>query len=176
MKLSAHRYSMRVPMSEYVRKIRARMGHDLIMFPTVSAVVVNDGGEVLLGQRSDNRRWSLIEGMLDPGEQPADGIVREVYEETGVEVAIDRLAGVSLHQVTYSNGDLCHMVNTWFRCSVAGGEARVNDEESVSVRWFPLDRLPPLSDFAMLRIRTGVDKDGPAWFAPTGRATLPIDW
>ena len=65
-----------MPASDYVKKLRAHVGHDLLMFPTVSAVVRNDRGEILLGQRSDNRQWSVIAGLIDPGEQPADALVR----------------------------------------------------------------------------------------------------
>jgi 8-oxo-dGTP diphosphatase len=158
-----------VPASDYVKRLRAHVGHDLLMFPTVSAVVVNDRGEVLLGQRSDNHRWALIAGMMDPGEQPADAVVREVLEETGVHVKVERLAGVALHEVTYPNGDHCHMVNSWFRCRAVGGEARVNDAESIAVGWFALDSLPELTPFAHQRIRTALE-DAPAWFAQPGES------
>jgi 8-oxo-dGTP pyrophosphatase MutT (NUDIX family) len=50
------------------------------MLPGISAVLLNDAGELLLAQRRDNERWSLIAGAIDPGEQPADAVVREVYE------------------------------------------------------------------------------------------------
>jgi 8-oxo-dGTP diphosphatase len=159
-----------MPASDYVKNLRAKVGHDLIMFPTVSAIVFNDRGEILLGQRSDNHQWSVVAGMMDPGEQPADALVREVEEETGVQVKIERLAGVALHEVVYGNGDRCHMVNTWFRCRATGGEARVNDEESVAVGWFAPDALPELNAFARLRIRTSLARDAPAWFAPPGAA------
>ena len=157
-----------MPASDYVKSLRARVGHDLVMFPTVSAVVLNDRGEILLGQRSDNHRWALIAGMMDPGEQPADAVVREVLEETGVHVKVERLGGVALHDVTYPNGDRCQMVNSWFRCREIGGEARVNDSESIAVGWFALDALPELSAFAHQRIRTALDDSAPAWFAQPG--------
>jgi 8-oxo-dGTP diphosphatase len=161
-----------VPASDYVTNLRAKVGKDLIMFPTVSAIVLNDRGEVLLGQRSDNRQWSVIAGMMDPGEQPADALVREVREETGVEVKIERLAGVALHEVVYPNGDRCHMVNTWFRCRAVGGEARVNDAESIAVGWFAPDALPELNPFALVRIRTSLAEDAPAWFAEPGADSI----
>jgi len=157
-----------MPVHPYVLDLRAKVGHGLIMFPTVSAVVLNDAGEILLGQRADNGTWSRIAGRLDPAEQPADGVLREIFEETGVRAEIDRLAGIALHEVTYLNGDRCHMVNTWFRCHAVSGEARVNDDESTAVGWFPIDRMPELNPFAMLRIRTSMEKDAPAWFAPPG--------
>ena len=162
-----------MPASDYVKKLRARVGHDLIMFPTVSAIVFNDRGEILLGQRSDNGNWSVIAGMMDPGEQPADALVRGVEEETGVQVKIERLAGVALHEVVYGNGDRCHMVNTWFRCRAVGGEARVNDSESIAVGWFAPDALPAMNPFAMVRIRTSLDADAPAWFAQPGESEIP---
>ena len=162
-----------MPASDYVKKLRARVGHDLLMFPTVSAVVLNDRGDVLLGQRSDNHQWSVIAGLIDPGEQPADALVREVEEETGVQVKIERLAGVALHEIVYGNGDRCHMVNTWFRCRAVSGEARVNDSESIAVGWFAPDALPELNPFAMARIRTSLDADAPAWFAQPGESEIP---
>ena len=162
-----------MPASDYVKKLRAHVGHDLLMFPTVSAVVLNDRGEILLGQRSDNHQWSVIAGLIDPGEQPADALVREVEEETGVQVKIERLAGVALHEVVYPNGDRCHMVNTWFRCRAVGGEARVNDTESIAEGWFRPDALPELNPFALVRIRTSLDDEAPAWFAQPGESEIP---
>jgi 8-oxo-dGTP diphosphatase len=162
-----------MPASDYVKNLRALVGHDLIMFPTVSAVILDDRGRILLGQRSDNHRWSVVAGMMDPGEQPADALVREVEEETGVQVEIERLAGVALHEVVYPNGDRCHMVNSWFRCRAVGGEARVNDSESIAVGWFAPDALPELDPFALLRIRTALPPEAPTWFARPGESVPP---
>ena len=168
-------YRRGMPMSPYVKELRAKVGPGLVMFPSVSAVVLNDDGQVLLGQRSDNHRWSIIAGMMDPGEQPADSIVREIFEETGVRAEIDRLAGVAMHQVTYPNGDECQFVSTWFRCRVIGGEARVNDDESISVGWFGLDELPEMNPFALLRIRTAIPASAPAWFVPADEKCPDLD-
>jgi 8-oxo-dGTP diphosphatase len=157
-----------MPASEYVQNLRARVGHEMIMFPTVSAIVLNDRGEVLLHQRSDTGRWSLIAGLMDPGEQPADAVVREVEEETAVQVKIERLAGVVSHDVTYLNGDQCQMVNTFFRCRAVGGEARVNDSESLAVGWFPLGSLPALSPFTERMLTIALSDDAPPYFAAPG--------
>ena len=162
-----------MPASDYVKNLRAKVGQELIMFPTVSAIVLNDRGEILLGQRSDNGQWSVIAGMMDPGEQPADALIREVEEETGVQVTIERVAGVALHEVTYVNGDRCHMVNTWFRCRATGGEARVNDSESIAVGWFAPDALPEMNPFALIRVRTSLPENAPTWFAQPGEEPIP---
>ncbi|GAA2669076.1 NUDIX hydrolase [Actinoplanes palleronii] len=157
-----------MPASDYVRNLRARVGPELIMFPTVSAIVLNDLGEVLLHQRSDTGQWALIAGMMDPGEQPADAVLREVEEETAVRVTIERLAGVLSHDVTYPNGDHCQMVNMFFRCRAIAGEARVNDTESLAVGWYPVDAMPDISPFAQKLLSVALDDNAPPYFATPG--------
>jgi 8-oxo-dGTP diphosphatase len=164
-----------MPISPYVARLRAHVGNDLLLLPGVSAVVRNDRGQLLLARRADNHRWSLPAGMIDPGEQPADAVVREVHEETGVHVTIDAVGGVATHPAVYPNGDSCEYLNVWFRCRAVGGRARVNDDESVEVRWFAPTELPELDDWAALRISTGLNPDGPAWYASPGERHPALD-
>jgi 8-oxo-dGTP diphosphatase len=156
--------------SPYIAGLREHVGNDLLLLPGASAVVVDDAGRILLEQRADDGRWSLPAGAIDPGEQPADTIVREVYEETGVHVTVERLAGTALRGSTYPNGDVCQYLTVWFRCRAVGGTARVNDDECRDVAWFTLDALPPLTDFDRLRIETALDDSVPAWFARPGQS------
>jgi 8-oxo-dGTP diphosphatase len=155
--------------SEYVAGLRDVVGTRMLMLPSACAVVVDDRGFVLLGRRADTGRWSLPAGAVDPGEQPAEAAVREVFEETGVRIAVERLAGVALRGVTYPNGDVCEYLTVWFRCRPVGGRAVVNDEESTAVDWFPLDALPDLDAVDRLRIETALDDTAPAWFAVPGQ-------
>jgi ADP-ribose pyrophosphatase YjhB (NUDIX family) len=158
-----------MPIPEYIRELRATVGHRLLWLPGVSAVVTNDAGELLLGQRSDNGQWSLISGFLDPGEQPAAAIVREVYEETAVSVVAERISSVITHPpASYPNGDLAQYVDITFRCRAVGGEARINDDESLAVGWFARDALPPLSALSHRRISRALDGPAAAWFVPSG--------
>ena len=157
-----------MPVSEYIAGLRVHIGHDLLLLPSVSAVVFNDAGEILLGRRSDNGKWSLIAGVLDPGEQPADAVIREVREETGVEAVVERLIGVALHPVVYPNGDRCEYLDVWFRCQAVGGRAQVNDDESLAVEWFPVDALPALDPWVRLRIEKALKDEPSAWYAPPG--------
>ncbi|WP_306319698.1 MULTISPECIES: NUDIX domain-containing protein [unclassified Streptomyces] len=152
---------------EFIRTIRATAGHQLLLLPGVSAVVFDDEGRVLLGRRADTGNWSIIGGIPEPGEQPADVAVREVFEETGVECVVERVVLVqALEPVTYPNGDQCQFMDTSFRCRATGGAARVNDDESLDVDWFSLDALPPLGEFAMFRIKQA-QAEGPTWFETT---------
>jgi 8-oxo-dGTP diphosphatase len=160
-------------MSGYVANLRKYVGKDLLMLPSACAVVVDDGGRVLLGRRADTGKWALPGGAIDPGEQPADAAVREVYEETGVHIAVERLAGVALREVTYPHGDVCQYLTVWFRCTAIGGRAVVNDEESSAVGWYSPEELPDLDAVDQLRIDTALDDDVATWFAAPGRA---YDW
>ncbi|MFE7428910.1 NUDIX domain-containing protein, partial [Streptomyces sp. NPDC057545] len=76
---------------DFIRRIRATAGHQLLLLPGVTAVVLDDEGRVLLGRRSDTGRWALIGGICEPGEQPAATAEREVYEETAVHCVAERV-------------------------------------------------------------------------------------
>ncbi|MFI6698498.1 NUDIX hydrolase [Streptomyces sp. NPDC050509] len=153
---------------DFIREIRADAGHQLLFLPGVSAVVLDDEGRVLLGRRADTGGWSIIGGIPEPGEEPAVAAVREVEEETAVRCVAERVVLVQvLKPVVYPNGDNCQYMDIAFRCRAVGGEARVNDDESLEVAWFPVDGLPELEEFALLRIKQALN-DEPTWFAPAG--------
>jgi ADP-ribose pyrophosphatase YjhB (NUDIX family) len=80
---------------------------------------------------------------VEPDEQPATTIVRELLEETRVHARADRLALLTTDpELTYPNGDRCQYISMTFRCSYLEGEAQVGDEESTEVAWFATDQLP----------------------------------
>jgi 8-oxo-dGTP pyrophosphatase MutT (NUDIX family) len=152
---------------DFIRSLRTSIDHELLWLPGVSAVVFDDQGRVLLNRRSDTRKWSLIGGIPEPGEQPAACAVREVEEETGVRCVVERVIVVqALKPVTYDNGDVCQYMDIGFRCRAVDGEARVNDDESLEVGWFAVDALPDLNEFGLLRIKQALS-DAPTWFDPT---------
>ncbi|MFJ8579799.1 NUDIX hydrolase [Micromonospora sp. NPDC093277] len=157
-----------MPLSPYVARIRRHIGPDLLMLYGVSGVVTDDAGRLLLARRSDNGRWAIPAGMIDPGEQPADALLREVYEETGVTVEIDRIGGVATHRVVYPNGDACEYLNVWFHCRAVGGTPTADGDESLAVDWFGPDDLPELDDWSRLRISTALRDDRAAWYAAPG--------
>ncbi|BBB01724.1 putative MutT-like protein [Actinacidiphila reveromycinica] len=151
---------------QFILDIRGRAGDVLLLLPGVVMVVFDDRGRVLLNRRTDTGRWALISGIPDPGEQPAESAVREIQEETGVSAVVDRVLSVfTTEPVTYGNGDRAQYIETVLRCRAVGGEARVNDDESLDVRWFALDELPPLGPLARDRIDSALS-DRPTWFAP----------
>ncbi|TXS46458.1 NUDIX domain-containing protein [Streptomyces sp. uw30] len=151
---------------DFIRTIRASAGQQLLWLPGISAVVFDDEGRVLLGQRADNHKWTVITGIPDPGEQPAACAVREVYEETGIRCVPERVVLVrSSREVTYPNGDQCQFMDITLRCRAVGGEARVNDDESVQVGWYDVDALPQMDEGQLFRIKQAL-ADEPTWFEP----------
>ena len=82
-----------MPISEYIKGLREKIGHDLVLNPGVAALIHDESGRVLLQRRSYDGLWSLPAGAVDPGESPAQAVVREVWEETGLKVVPVGLEG-----------------------------------------------------------------------------------
>lgn len=152
----------------YVLELRRGVGQRLLFLPGVSGVVVREdeiGPEVLLVRRADNGEWTLPSGIVEPGEQPADCLIREVREETCVEARAERLALLSVDpEIVYPNGDRCQFVSMTFRCTYLAGQAAVGDEESTAVAWFALDALPELSRGDQRRLEAGLAARGETEF------------
>lgn len=151
---------------KFILELREKIGHDLLWLTGITGVVLNDRDEVLLVRRADTGRWSLVAGILEPGEQPAVGLLREIQEETAVEAAIERLVSVeSLPPSSYPNGDQVQFLDLCFRCRPLRGEPRVNDDESLDVRWWPLADLPALTDREKALIENALSPDPMPAFA-----------
>ncbi|QTG79392.1 NUDIX hydrolase [Arthrobacter crystallopoietes] len=150
-----------MPTPDFILQLREKIGQDLLWLPGATAVVLDDNNRVLLGRRADNGIWTLITGILEPGEQPAVGIVREVFEETGVVAEVEHLAEVFAGgPMEFVNGDQAQFLTLNFRCRYVSGEARVNDDESSEVGWFALDDLPELPDYHRARLRAAMRANG----------------
>jgi 8-oxo-dGTP diphosphatase len=150
----------------YITELREVWGHRPLLLPGVSGVVLRgDPGheQVLLGRRSDTGRWSVPAGIVEPGEQPAISLARELWEETRVRVVVERLVSVVAdREITYPNGDRCQFLSMTFRCRHTAGEGAVGDEESLAVGWFDVDGLPDdLSERGRERIAAALS-DEPA--------------
>jgi 8-oxo-dGTP pyrophosphatase MutT (NUDIX family) len=161
-----------MPTPDFVADLRARVGHDLLWLSTAAGVVLDDDRRVLLGRRADSGTWALPGGIIDPGEEPADAVVREIFEETGVLAVPEVLAAVTVcGQVTYQNGDVVRYLELLFRCRPCGGDARVNDSESIEVGWHALTALDQLADLepgTLSQIDVAVSGAAQAAFAFSG--------
>lgn len=131
-----------------------RLNADVGTFAWVS----DDEGQVLLVRQAYGYGvWALPGGVLGLGEAPTQAVVREVLEETGYEVSVDRV--VALY------GRRQH-IGMYFACSVVGGERRTDsDSEVAEVDWFHPDDLPPKTSPVISMLRADVASgDVPARF------------
>jgi ADP-ribose pyrophosphatase YjhB (NUDIX family) len=120
-------------------------------------------------RRGDGRGWSLPGGVMEPGERLAACAIREVQEETGLEVEPLRLIGVysdpDVNHITFPNGDQVHVVSATFECRVTGGMLRPDGEESLEVTYFAPDALPEtLVSAHHIRIRDALAGQEAAFF------------
>ena len=119
------------------------IGHHPLWLPGVTALVVDEGGLILMVQRVDNGLWTLPSGISEPGEEMAAACAREVLEETGIVVKVEDLISIqTVGPITYPNHDVTSYVDHFFRCRPTGGTAVVGDDESLAVGWFDPAALP----------------------------------
>jgi HAD superfamily hydrolase (TIGR01450 family) len=115
--------------------------------PGVAAVVFDGAGRLLLGRRADCGEWGLPSGHVEPGETVVEAVCREVREETGLEIGVDRLIGVysdpTWQVFGYPSGEVVHFVTTCFACRVIGGSLQADGLETTEARFFDPGELPP---------------------------------
>jgi 8-oxo-dGTP pyrophosphatase MutT (NUDIX family) len=136
-----------MPISTYLRQLRAVLGPRLLLMPGVAAVVRDASERVLFMRRADDGRWGLPAGAIDPGESPLQAIAREVREETGLAVRPARVAGVfggPGFRHRYPNGDEVEWTVTVFECEVVGGVLAPQDGEALELRYFAPEEAPTL--------------------------------
>lgn len=101
---------------------------------------------ILLTQRADNAQWCLPGGGMEPGESIVEACVREVWEETGLEVRITRLLGVysSPHRITeYADGNRFQFVSLLFEAEPLNLDVQLG-EECLAWGWFTSDEANEL--------------------------------
>jgi 8-oxo-dGTP pyrophosphatase MutT (NUDIX family) len=157
-----------MPISDYLRGIRKKVGHDLLLVPSVTGLIFDDDGRVLLAKHSNGGVWVAPGGAIDPDERPADAVVREVYEETGLHVEPVGLRGVfggPEFRVRYENGDESAYVMAVFECRRLGGDLRPDGVEVFEARYFDAAELAGLDlpPWARLILPSLVTNRGKVW-------------
>ncbi|MEW2123113.1 NUDIX hydrolase [Streptomyces sp. NPDC007259] len=129
---------------------------------SVAGVVVREDGRVLTIKRADNGAWEPPGGVLELSETPEDGVRREVYEETGIKVKVERLTGV------YKNTAM-GVVALVFLCRADGGHEQLSDE-STAVEWLTQDEVTTrMRAVFSVRVTDALRADGPHVRSHDGR-------
>lgn len=144
-----------MPISEYLKQLRHKVGHDLILVPSVTGILYDDHDHILLVKHSDAGQWVAPGGSIEPNERPADALVREMWEETGLVVDPMRIVGVyggPEFQVTYANGDQVTYLMIVFECRLLHGAMQPDGDETVDIGFFSQTELAQLNLAAWARV------------------------
>lgn len=135
-----------MPISDFVARLRVHVGNELLLLPSVCAIVF-DADDRLLVALHDNGTWAPPGGAVEPDERPVDAIVREVREELNVDVAVRGLLGTyggPEFRVRYANGDEVAYVISAYVCEIVGGRLTPDEAEITDVRFVHRDELSAL--------------------------------
>ena len=130
---------------DYLRWLREKVGHALVFLNFAGGCIRHERGEVLLQRRADRDVWGFPGGAMELGESAQAAAVREIREETGLEVEPEGLIGIYTdYYDEYPNGDKAQTILFFFELKVVGGRLSERDHETLELKWFPPDKMPPL--------------------------------
>ena len=132
-----------LPLTPHYPILRRHVGHAPIILPGVMAVIRNEAGEILVARRTDDLLLDVPGGYCDLGETTTAAVIREVREETGLDIEPVRVIGVYSEEMrfVYPNGDVVHGVGIAFDCRIVGGTLKADQDEISEVRFIPLAQL-----------------------------------
>ena len=124
--------------------------------PAAAVALFNTEGNILMLRRKDNDKWTLPGGTLDFGESLTDCAVREVREETGLQIRITGLIGTYTDPqvlIAYSDGEVRQEFTLVYAAEIESGELEI-DDESKEAAWIPLSSAVelPLADSQRRRL------------------------
>ena len=142
-----------MPKKDYYNDPTAPLANSLVV--AVAAFVANDLGEILMIERSDNGLWAIPGGAQDIGETTRDAVVREVREETGIDIEVEGIDGIysdPRHIIEYDNGEVRQEFSIVFRAKPING-VTTSSSESRQVGWIPPNQLESLNIHPSIRLR-----------------------
>jgi 8-oxo-dGTP pyrophosphatase MutT (NUDIX family) len=149
-----------VGIAAHIARLRAAVGHELLLLPSVTVLPVDQVGRLLLVRHAGHDDgWGTLGGAIEPGESPAAAAIREAREEIGTEIRLVRLLDVlggPDYEVTYPNGDRAAYITAVYEATITGGIPAPGDGELSEIAWHAREELPALhlSNFARALLKT----------------------
>ncbi len=142
-----------MPKKDYYDHPNAPAANSLVV--AVAAVVPDESGRLLMIERTDNGLWAIPGGAQDIGETTREAAIREVREETGIEVEVTDIIGIysdPRHVIAYDDGEVRQEFSILFEARPTGGELRTSSE-SRRVHWVEPAQIPELDIHSSMRLR-----------------------
>lgn len=129
----------------YIRFIRSKVGDAKIILNAACAVIADESGKVLLQKRSDNLKWGLPGGLMELDESIEETVIREVKEETNLDIVLTGFLGVFINpNMRWRVHDDAEVICFSFVGKVVSGQLKINDSESLGFGYFGKDELPEI--------------------------------
>lgn len=130
---------------DYISWLRSKVGHEKVILVFAGGCIFNDKGEVLLQRRGDSNKWGFPGGAIEIGETPQEAAIREVKEETGLDVEVGDIIGIYTDSdMKYPNGDEAHSICIGFKLKAVGGELFCDHKETLELKYFSKEDKPTL--------------------------------
>lgn len=131
---------------DYVKYIRERVGHDSINLTGVNVLIINKDNQILLQKRGTfPYKWGLIGGITELGESLETTAVREVKEETGLNIKELTLLGTTSGEdcfIEFPHGDKAFFITIGYVCKSYSGKLSIDNFETKDLCFFSYDELP----------------------------------
>ena len=128
---------------DYIKWIRSKVGQEKVILVFTGGCVFDERGRVLLQKRGDSENWGFPGGAIELGETPENAAIRELKEETGLDVVVNSLIGIYTDSdMRYSNGDQAHSICIVYELKKIGGKLKCDNLETLELKYFDIDELP----------------------------------